>query len=267
MSVNRLSTAEREQAILSRLRESQVVSVPELEGLLGVSPATTRRDLQSLHERGLLRRIRGGATLGDRFRVEPVFRDKESQNAEAKRAIARTALELVEDYDRIYLDGGSTVLTLARLLGERRGLTVVTNSLEAATVLMAMPHRLIVVGGEFRALSRTLVGPLSACTIDRIHVDKAFMGTIGFTLPDGMSTTDPNEAFTKERVLPRANQIILLADSTKLGMPSFAGSGDAGDIDILVTETVTPQLRIELEETGIRLRLAGGPRSDASQEE
>lgn len=237
------------------MRASTVVSVAELEEALEVSPATIRRDLQSMHERKLLQRVRGGATLASFFRVEPLFQDKQTKNRDAKQTIAELALGLVEDHDRIYLDGGSTVLMLARLLGEKQDLTVVTNSLVAAEPLAHMGHRLILVGGEFRALSRTLVGPLTSSIIESIHVDKAFMGTIGFTLAEGMTTTDPNEAFTKECVMKRSNQVILLADGSKLGVPSFARSGSAADIDVLVTDEIPPSLAAELESLGIDIVL------------
>ena len=249
-------TAEREQRIVELLQRSAVLSVAELSRQLEVSPATVRRDLQSMHERNLLRRVRGGATLRSLMRAEPLFQDKEARHREAKEAIAAAALELIEDHDRIYLDGGSTLLMLARLLERRAGLTVVTNSLMAASPLMNSSHRLILVGGEFRALSRTLVGPLTASVINGIHVNKAFMGTIGFTVEDGMTTTDPQEAFTKECIMQRADQVILLADSSKLGAPSFARSGRAEDIDLLVTERIDRQFEADLEAIGIEVVLA-----------
>jgi DeoR/GlpR family transcriptional regulator of sugar metabolism len=249
-------TAEREQRIIELLRKTAVLSVADLSRELDVSPATIRRDLQSMHERKLLRRVRGGATLRSLMHAEPLFQDKESRHREAKEAIAAAALELIEDHDRIYLDGGSTVMMLARQLDARRGLTIVTNSLMAAEPLMNSSHRLILVGGEFRPLSRTVVGPLSASVIHSIHVNKAFMGTIGFTVEDGMTTTDPQEAFTKDCIMQRADQVILLADSSKLGAPSFAKSGRPEDIDVLVTESIDPQFRSDVEALGIEVVLA-----------
>lgn len=253
---HKLLTAEREQRILDLLRQRKVMTVAELGQEIHVSPATIRRDLQSMHERKLLQRVRGGATLRPMNRTEPVFQNKQTQNAEAKERIAQAALELIEDHDRIYLDGGSTVLMLARLLDQREDLTVVTNSLMAAAELMTSPHRLILVGGEFRRLSRTLVGPLTAATIDSIHVDKAFMGTIGFTLNEGMTTTDANEAFTKQCVMNIANQVILLADGSKLGVPSFARSGAPDSVDALITETIAPELKKDVEALGIEVIVA-----------
>jgi DeoR/GlpR family transcriptional regulator of sugar metabolism len=249
-------TAEREQKIIQLLRSSRVLSVSDLSLELGVSEATIRRDLQSMDERKLLQRVRGGATLHSLTQAEPIFSDKEGAHSEAKQRIARAALALVEDHDVIYLDGGSTLLCLAQLLEARRDLTIVTNSMMAAASLMNTSHRLIIVGGEFRAISRTLVGPLTAPVIQSLNISKAFMGTIGFSLGDGMTTTDPSEAFTKEQILRRANQVILLADSSKFGVPSFARSGKLEDVNILVTESISAQFRHDLEVSGVRVRVA-----------
>lgn len=257
MSESRIAQAAiRERRILELLQESTVVAVNEIARELNVSEATARRCLQSMDERNLLRRVHGGATLpGFGPRPEPVFQDKEALHHEAKEAIANAAVELIEDHQRIYLDGGSTVLLLARRLHAFTDLTIVTNSLMAAAELMTGTHQLILVGGEFRALSRTLVGPLTASVIDSIHVDTAFMGTIGFTPDDGMSTTNPAEAYTKEQIMRRADRVVLLADSSKLGHSSFACSGQTGDIDTLVTEHISEGLANQLRERGVRLVL------------
>ncbi len=253
---HRLLTPEREQRILELLRQTTVVTVPQIVRELSVSGATIRRDLQAMHERKLLQRVHGGATLHSQMRGEPLFQDKESKNTDAKQRIADAALKLIDDHDIIYLDGGSTCLLLARRLESKSDLTIVTNSLMAAAALMDTRHRLILAGGEFRGLSRTLVGPLTASVIGSLHIGKAFMGTIGFTLEDGMSTTDPGEAFTKELVMRRANQVMLLADSSKLGVPSFASSGALEDIDILITDSIGADFREQLEQRGVEIILA-----------
>lgn len=257
MPGHRLLTAEREEQILRHLRSERVATVARLAESLDVSATTVRRDLRDLDERGLLQRVRGGAALPGIAGGEPIFSDKESLRTEAKLRIAESALSLIHDGDAIYLDGGSTVLHLARLLDRRSDLTVVTNSLMAASALMSSPHRLILVGGEFRALSRTLVGPLTASIIRGLNVDRAFMGTIGITVSDGMTTTDPAEAYTKEQILARAAEVILLADKTKLGVVSFVRSGSIDDIDMIITDEMKPALRAEFDEHGIEVVIPG----------
>ncbi|NMA42864.1 MAG: DeoR/GlpR transcriptional regulator [Oligosphaeraceae bacterium] len=254
---HKLLNAEREQHILELLRRSDALSVAALSASLEVSEATVRRDLQSLHERGLLVRVHGGATLHGVTQPEMLFSDKESKQGAEKQRIAAAALELIQPNDSIYLDGGSTVLQLARLLEAKPGrLTIVSNSLMAAYLLMESRHRLILCGGEFRPLSRTLVGPLSTPVLQSISVDKAFMGSIGLTLEDGLSTTDANEAFTKKQIISRSRQVILLADHSKFGRPSFVNSGALQDLDVVVSDAVPPEFRERFDELGIRLILA-----------
>ena len=247
----------RQNQVIRLLAQNRMLSVTDLARELAVSPATVRRDLQDMQQRGLLNRLHGGATIEGISRVEPLFEDKQDRHPEAKQRIALAALELISDGDRIYLDGGSTVLALARLLDRKRRLVIVSNSLMAAAELMNTEHRLILVGGEFRSLSRTLVGPLTAPLVNSLRVDLAFMGTIGFSLADGMTTTDPAEAFTKELVMQRAARVVLLADHSKFGVTSFARSGSLDDIDVLVTDAAEDNLRLDLERRGITVRLAG----------
>lgn len=255
ISGHRLLTAEREQLILDLLKRSDVLPVSSLSTKLGVSEATVRRDLQHLHQRGLLERVHGGATVKVGSQAELLFSDKEGKYSEEKQLIAQAALELIEEHDTIYLDGGSTVLQLAKLLEARSGLTIVTNSLMAASVLMESGHRLVLTGGEFRALSRTMVGPLSSAILENLTVDKAFMGTIGLTLEDGLSTTDANEAFTKKLVMSRASQVILLADQSKFSVPSFVNSGALEDLHVVISDCVDEEFRQRFTDLGIKLIL------------
>ncbi len=255
---HRMLTAEREQRILQLLRDSDVLTVGALSEALEVSEATIRRDLQGMHERGLLERVHGGAAFKPDAMPEPLFADKQEQYTEAKQQIAAAALAMIRDYDTIFLDGGSTVLKLAQLLESRRHLTVVTNSLMAAAQLMESGHHLILCGGEFRALSRTLVGPLSKPILESIAVDKAFMGTIGFTLSDGMSTTDANEAFTKEQVMRRAKQVILLADYSKFGTRSLVRCRLDRPLDVLITNAIDDKLRQALVDLGTEVVVSDG---------
>ncbi len=218
------------------IRDSGVIRVEDLCRRLGVSAATVRRDLDQLERSGSIRRVHGGAVSVESRLDEPVFEDKTSLAVREKRRIAEAAAGLIEPGDTIYLDGGSTVLELARLLRERTRLTVVTNSLHAAYELAGRGPRLIVIGGELRRLSQTLVGPLTRLVLEGLHLDKAFMGTIGFALGQGLTTTDPSEAFTKQLVSAHARQVILLADSSKAGKVSFASAGNWESIHVLITD-------------------------------
>lgn len=236
------------------IRGQGVIRIEEICRQLRVSPATVRRDLNHLDKFGTIQRVHGGAVSIESRIEEPLFDDKTSIAAREKRRIAEAALQFVQAGDTIYLDGGSTVLELARLLHDRTNLTVVTNSLRAAHELAGRGPRLILIGGELRRLSQTMVGPLTRFILQELHVDKAFMGTIGLTLNEGLTTTDPSEAYTKELVASRARQVILLADSSKAGKVAFARAGGLEHLHAVVTDkALDKHFAKELTKRGIKL--------------
>jgi DeoR family fructose operon transcriptional repressor len=227
---------ERRERLRDIVRTRRAVRVEDLRAELGVSTATIRRDLDELAEAGQVRRVHGGAVSVDIHPIEARFEAKASEHASEKRRIAARAAELVKAGARVYLDAGSTCLELARLLGSRTDLTVVTNSLPAIVELAGRGPRLIVIGGELRPLSQALVGPLTVPVLEQLYVDQAFVGTFGLSLDAGMTTTDPAEAFTKEQVLARSREVVLLVDSSKLGTRSFAHAGRLDQTDIVITD-------------------------------
>lgn len=245
---------ERVDRLREFVRDHRVARVNELCERLRVSPATVRRDLEQLERSGELRRVHGGAVSVESRLEEPLFDDKASIATREKYRIARAALAFVRPEDTIFLDGGSTVLELARQLRDRTRLTVVTNSLRAAQELAGRGPRLILVGGELRRLSQTMVGPMTRLTLQELHVDKAFMGTIGLALQEGLTTTDPSEAYTKALVMEQAREVFLLSDSSKIGKVSFARSGRLERVRVLITDrSVDRGVARELARRGVRV--------------
>lgn len=238
MSKNRNSelAARRHARIAEILRRDRTAHVNELCATLAVSPATVRRDLLSMEQRGRLHRVHGGAVCVEGRLEEPLFDDKAALAEREKRRIARAALEFVRPTDSVFLDGGSTVLALARLLSEMPEVTVLTNSLRVAALFSGNGPRTIVVGGELRRRSQTFVGPLTEPLLRQLHVDIAFLGTMGLSAKEGMTTTDPREAQTKSLVMTLAQRVVLLVDGTKVGKVSFVRFGSFADLDTLITD-------------------------------
>jgi DeoR/GlpR family transcriptional regulator of sugar metabolism len=249
--------AERVELVLALLRERGAARVEELSKAADVSQATIRRDLADLDARGRVRRVHGGAVaVGSRLQ-EPVFDDKAAIFAAEKQRIAETAMGFIKPNASVFLDGGSTVLALARLLADVSGLTVVTNSLRVAGTLSHGGPTLILLGGELRRLSQTFVGPLTQPVMDLLRVDVAFMGTIGLSARDGLTTTDPKEAFTKRLVMRHAREVVLLADSSKIGAVSFVNFASLKDIGLLITDGgVRAKTAAELRRLGVNVIVA-----------
>jgi DeoR family fructose operon transcriptional repressor len=218
------------------LKEKGTIRLQELCETLDVSAATVRRDLEALERQGELRRVHGGA-ISAQARVEELrFDEKAQQAAHEKGLIAREALKYVDTDDVLYCDGGSTVLELVRLLRDRRDITIVTNSLRAVEELNGDGPRLILIGGEVRQLSHTVVGPLTRVMFQELSFDKAFMSPMGLNLDKGMTTTDPGEAFAKELAMDRAREILMLVDSTKIGKAGLARAGELEQVDVLISD-------------------------------
>ena len=235
-SGSRQLAAQRRAQLRSIVESRRGARLDELSAMLGVSPATVRRDLDQLTGEGRLLRVHGGAVAIDERPREVVFDLKASKAAEEKERIAARAVQLLSPDDTIYLDSGSTLLAVARLLHSWDRLTVVTNSLPVAVELVDQAPQVIMIGGQLRSPSQALVGPLTQLLLDKISVDRALVGTFALSMESGLMTTDPLEAYTKELVLGRARQVILLADSSKVGTRSLVHVGHLEAIDIFVTD-------------------------------
>ena len=248
---------ERRARLRQIVRSRHAVRIEDLKAELGVSTATIRRDLDELEGSGELRRVHGGAVSVDVHPIEARFEAKAAEHADEKQRIAARAAAMVDRDSSVYLDAGSTCLELARLLAHRDDITVVTNSLPAIVELAGTGPHQVVVGGELRPLSQAIVGPLSTPLLDALYVDRAFMGTFGLSLDAGLTTTDPAEAFTKEHALTRAREVVLLADSSKLGTRSVAHSGRLDQIDVVITDAELDEEAAPIfEEAGVRVLLA-----------
>jgi DeoR family fructose operon transcriptional repressor len=247
---------QRREKIRAMIRDGGVARVEDLRKSLKVSVATIRRDLEILEEEGKVRRVHGGAVSMESRLEETVFENKTHLSASEKKRIAEAAYKMIEPDEAIYLNGGSTTLFLARLLRERTDLTLVTNSLQAAIELADSGPRVILTGGELRRISQTLVGPLTSAVLDQVRVDKAFMGTMGMCLTHGLTTTDPNEAYSNDVVARQARKVILLADSNKAEKVCFARFADWNEMDLLISDKKLPSgFAKDLRKRGVKVQL------------
>lgn len=249
--------ADRMAAILEHIARDGSLDVSSVSITLAVSPATLRRDLKVLHERGLLVRTHGGAVAGG-VGFELPLRHREARHQPQKRAIGRRAAELVPDGAVVGMTGGTTVTEVARALMNRTDLTVVTNALNIASELVLRPAvRVVVVGGTARHASYELVGPAAELVIERYQLDVSFIGVDGFTVDEGCSTHDELEAHTDHAFINRARRTIVVADATKLGRRTFARICGTAEVSDLVTDSsADPALLSRLRDAGVNVLVA-----------
>jgi DeoR family transcriptional regulator, fructose operon transcriptional repressor len=251
-----LFVEERHQKILDLLRTSGKVSVESLTEQFSVSAPTIRADLASLDLRGLLRRTHGGAMLKEQNRHEATTGEKDPTGSDDKRRIARVAASRVKDHETILLDAGTTVHEIARVLRERRRLTIVTNSLPSAFELAECDGiTVVLIGGELNSERQATLGPLATEFLRDIHVDRAFIGVNGVSEDAGWTVVDFDAVQLKRAMMSRAREVIVVADHSKLGEATFASIGPLTSAQALVTDTPIehPHLRAALEAAGVEI--------------
>jgi DeoR family transcriptional regulator of aga operon len=250
--------SDRVTAILDRLACGGTVNVAAAAHDLGVSVATIRRDLTMLDDQNLLIRTRGGA-VGRDVAYELPVRYRDSHGRAAKQAIARMALRaLAPGRHVVAVNGGTTTSEVARLLATRTELTVLTNALNIAGILVNRPRlKLVVTGGVARSNSFEMVGPWAEVIVGRFNVDTAFIGIDGISAASGLSTHDEVEAHTNAVIIGRAKRVVVVADGSKVGRSHLARVVGLNSVHELVTDSSADPEEVEaIRAHGVAVRIA-----------
>ncbi|MFV2048140.1 DeoR/GlpR family DNA-binding transcription regulator [Metabacillus litoralis] len=248
---------ERHERILDQLDKNKIVKVSELSKLLEVTEKTIRGDLELLEKRGLLNRIHGGAVLAeDEGRMLPIA-ERQSGYSDVKSAIAKEAVKLIEPNETILMDGGSTTIAIAELLGEFP-ITVITNDLKIANVLLSKSNvQLIVLGGTRIDKSSSLMGAQATEMLKRMRVNRLFFGTTGISVEHGLTVFNSIHADWKKQIISCADHITLLADSSKFEKVALIQFAKFDEVNEIVTDTnLDPHIKETLENSHVRLHLA-----------
>lgn len=236
--------AERRQRILSYLERTPVGSTAELCEKLQVSAMTIHRDFQVMAAQGLITIVRGGAVRNHGTAALYGLQVRQMSMPLEKRRIARTCAGLVQEGMTVYLDCGSTMELIARELRSRRGITVLTASLDGAQMLSGADGPcLIMVPGVYQAAIRGFSGQMTTDFMERFQVDLAFLGANALDISCGLTSPDYTDAETKRRLIRQARRVVVAANHTKLGCQCFERIACLSELDVLVTDTdVAPEL-------------------------
>ena len=251
---------QRQTLIVDRVREDGAVRVADLVRELGVSDMTVRRDLELLHDRGLLEKVHGGATavVGTAL-FEPGFALKASLQQGEKDAIARAAGQLVEPGMAIAVSAGTTTYALAQQLVDVPQLTVVTNSIRVADVLQysGRADQTIILTGGVRTPSEALVGPFAVAALRTVHVDLVFVGVHGMDPHTGFTCPNLLEAETDRALIEAGRRLVVVADHTKWGVIGISSIARLDQADVLITDAgLSPEAHEQLEQETRRLVIA-----------
>jgi DeoR/GlpR family transcriptional regulator of sugar metabolism len=256
---------ERRSQLLEMVRVRGFASLPELAEELQVSESTIRRDLDQLEEAGTAKRTHGGVFYAGPSPKFPHFDEQQPAQWDKKKQIAAAAVKLVEDGDTVLLDGGSTTYEVARLLVGRR-LQIVTNSLPVANLFASNAnHDLVIVGGYVYPRTGVALGPYANEMLERLSVRRTILSVSGIN-ERGFFNNNLLLVETERAMMHAADEVIVVADSTKFGRQSLAHLCGLDQVQhVVVDDEISKDWRRKVAEAGVALHLAGDGNSKPDQ--
>ncbi len=238
-----MTTEERRAHTLSMLRECGSLTIARMqEWYPDVSAMTLRRDLRDLEEKGIAIRTRGGCLYAERdaLGMERVYAQRLSENTEEKRIIARKALPLVQTGRSVFLDSGSTVLALSRMLPDTPLSVVTAEPNIALEVARRTSPTVTLLGGQLSHNNLSTSGALAEEWLRRINIDIAFMACSGYSREAGFTGGVAGECDLKRAALRKARRRVMLMDLSKLDRHLPYTFAELGDIHVLITDQPLP---------------------------
>ena len=227
---------ERKQKILEILNRDGRVKVNELSALFEISEVTIRMDLADLEAKGLLSRVHGGAVSSYKSYYNMNMQQRLSANQDQKQAIANHIVGMIEEYDTIMLNSGTTTLTVFRMFPLNMNLSIVTNSVAIALEASSNPNfNVVLLGGSVNSKHQFIYGDDAIAQLEKYHADKLILSVDGITPDNGLTTFYNQEVELARIMLSHSATRIVAADSTKLGRTAFARISDIGDADYIIT--------------------------------
>ena len=259
----------RRKGLLKLLAEHSVASVDQLVGWLNSSPATVRRDIAWLAERNLLTRTRGGAESLPQKKQRTfalsgeTFQNNLDRCAAQKRAIARHACGLCADGDTIIINGGTTTYRMVEFLVDKR-LKILTNSfLMAERLLMSSENEIILPGGKVYREQNVILSPFDNDISQHHYAGKMFMGVYGLSML-GLMEADPLLIQAEKRLISQAEELIVLADSSKFARKAGLILCGLNRVSCVITDTGASDAAVQmLEQSGVKV-LAVAPEAMAA---
>ncbi|MFO1150520.1 MAG: DeoR/GlpR family DNA-binding transcription regulator [Alsobacter sp.] len=248
----------RRRKILDWLQEEGSARVKDLSAAFSVTEATIRQDLERLEVEGHISREHGGAFLKSVPHQVESLSLQHLVNMEMKRKIGRAAAAFVEDGETIILDAGSTTTEVARNLVSRQNLTVITNGLNIALMLGALPSMAVhMPGGQFKPPTLSLSGEKSPEFFKNMFAAKLFLATGGISFEAGLTYPSLADIPLKDAMVRAASKVYLVADSTKMNRVSFSSLGALTLVHTFITDAgLRDEDRRRLEDLGIEVVIA-----------
>lgn len=225
-----------EKEILNILQNKQFASVEEIASTLFVSPATVRRKLTVLQEKGLIVRTHGGAQINDANNFSPTFDLRTHTNTLAKRKIALGAIKLIKNGDLVFLDGSTSSYMVAEYLKEFTDLRVMTNGIDTLSLLAKNNVKGYSTGGYISEINQsTLVGQLAHQTVSTMHANIAFFSAQSVDADGEIYDCFEQENYLRKSMMKNADIKVFLCDDKKIDRRSPFYLCNISDIDYVIS--------------------------------
>ncbi|PWR02499.1 DeoR family transcriptional regulator [Meridianimarinicoccus roseus] len=247
----------RRQQIIDLLVDRGAVDVEDLARRFAVSKMTVHRDLDELEGMGLLRKVRGGASMEASAQFESDFRYRERQGLDTKQRLARAAMELVAPGMSVIVNDGSTAAVLGAMLAEIRPLTVITNNQAVIDALRNAPGiTLVALGGVYSAKFNGYFGLMTEDSLARLRADIAFVSSPALDLA-GVHHMDAQVIRSKRGMMAAATRRCLMVNHGRFGHGALYRLSGLDAFDTLITDAAPPpDLRAALDGAGVALTVA-----------
>jgi DeoR family fructose operon transcriptional repressor len=239
--------AERQDKIVRMVEKLGSVQVEELAKELDVSTMTIRRDLEKLNAQGIINRCHGGAVSKN----EVIYADKRIRNSEIKSQLAKACYKYVKESNVVFLDAGTTTYEIAKLISNIPEITVVTNDIEIAKLLLDSSADLIICGGQVQKSTGSIHGYYTTQMIEFLRFDIAFFGTAAIDEDLNVMTPTTDKAFLKRMAIQKSQNAVLVADHSKFHSTALTFVNRITDYDNIVTDFIFPKDTLkEVNKTG-----------------
>lgn len=249
--MNKRNPTKRREDIIQLLSEHGQIKISELSQQLSTSVVTIRSDCNILEADGIISKKHGMIKLSKRNSQSGKF-----NNLEQKQAIAIAAAKRIPDNSLVLMDGGSTVLELAKKLGVKKDLSITTNNVEIAYIMAQNPYlkSLKMLGGDVSLSSMNCTDMHSDLNIKNMYFDILAIGVDGIDVEAGLTTNKAINIDALKHMQSVSNKVYVLFDSSKIGKRSYYQIADLPDIDLVITDDQAPDDFIDaLRDLGIEV--------------
>ncbi|MBQ9132553.1 MAG: DeoR/GlpR transcriptional regulator [Clostridia bacterium] len=227
---------ERQNQILQQLEQNPSISIRKLATTLYASEATIRRDLRELEDRGLIRRVYGGAILTQSLGLNAPLYIRNQDKSDIKDKIAQEAAGLIRNGDTLLLDASSTTQHLIKYLPAFRDLTVITNCMTILEKLSNTKINLICTGGKYIPNNAVFIGHQTQEMLRNIYADILFFSSQGISENGDISDSCEEETALRRVMLQRARKRVFLCHSDKLGRQCLYHVCNGRELDAVICD-------------------------------